>query len=101
MLFRAVTLPVHQVLGTTTVAAHVNDPPDRVGRVTVNELGGGRGNGRWAQRTATDRFDLRDMKHRVDAPGSRKPESDCRGTDDSSNLVGANVTGCQFPRKRP
>jgi len=61
-LLRPIALPVHQVLEATATAAYVQEPPDRVGRVVVNDPGRRRSRGRRRQRTGGDRFDLGHME---------------------------------------
>lgn len=74
VLLWTIALPIYQVLEPPPPAAYINKEADRKGRMVVDQLGGSRGVGRRAE-VACDRFQLRDLKCRVDFHLPRQSES--------------------------
>jgi len=66
-LLRTVPLPIDQVLKPTSSAAHIQQLPDGVSRVIIDDPWGWGGNGWGAQRAYRHRLYLGDVKCRVNA----------------------------------
>ncbi len=64
-LLRTITLPVYQVLVTSTPTPHINKSPYRIGRRPLDESGRRGGRGLGLKGKANDGFDLRYMKNLV------------------------------------
>ncbi len=64
-LLRTITLPVYQVLVTSTPTPHFNKLLYRIGRRSLDESGRRGGRGLGLKGRANDGFDLRYMKNRV------------------------------------
>ncbi len=64
-LLRTITLPVYQVLVTSTPTPHINKSSYRIGRRPLDESGRRGGRGLGLKGRANDGFDLRYMKNRV------------------------------------
>ncbi len=64
-LLRTITLPVYQVLVTSTPTPHINKSPYPICRRPLDESGRRGGRGLGLKGRANDGFDLRYMKNRV------------------------------------
>ena len=73
---RPITLPIHEVLMPPAPTTNVQQPPDGVSRVVVNETGRRGGNGRGEEGADGDWLKARDMEGGVDVHGWRQLECD-------------------------
>lgn len=76
MVFRAIPLPVQQVLQPLPAPACLNNTSDRIGGMTI--------------------FDLGDVEHGMYAPGVRKLQLNSCWIDDSLDLIWADEARSQF-----
>lgn len=100
-LLRAITLPINQVLETPSPSSRPDETMNRVGRPSINELGGRRGSGGGLELGLFNGFDLGYMEGGMDPHGARKTETDCSRIDDFIDGERTHKPGSQLPRLHP
>ena len=94
--FRAVTLPVHQVLESPPTPARLQEATDSVRGTSIDEARRGwRWHGR-NQGALSDRFNFGDVKRGMNPHGSREFEPHCHRVDDLLDLERADEARSQF-----
>jgi hypothetical protein len=95
VLLRSVSFPVQQVLPAATPTAHIQNPPNCIGRMVINELRGWRSCCRLRQGTGADRFNQGYMKSRMDPERGWEFQVHSRGVNDTfkgTNEIGGKVS---------
>ena len=90
---RTIALPIHEVLDPTTTATDVQQPPDRVGWVIIDDPRGRRSRSRQRQRTVRDGLEQGHVEGGVHPKGGRELQTDSTRVNNRVNLEGSNKTG--------
>ncbi len=96
-LLRTVTLPVHQVLESSSPPPRVQNTIYRIGGFPIYESRQGRNRSRRIKTRPKNGFNLGHMKHGMNSPVCRREfEADCHWTNNFSDRERANKFGSQF-----
>ncbi len=96
-LLRTVTLPVHQVLESSSPPPRVKNTIDRIGGFPIYESLRGRNRSRRIKMRPKNWFNRGHMKHGMNSPVCRREfEADCHWTNNFSDRKRANKFGSQF-----